>query len=175
MASCDILNVFVADGLLKEPSIEIPRQFYTITTLRVVLIRPFLSQRNTFFQINLNRSKHNSTIKLSFDPIFELWIFSMEKVLKNLNTLLFQSRFYKIDFLTLAAIQFFMRNFLKQISIPNKIQQNEQRSVYDTYHIVGAVGCTPGVVVVVGYRRAVLCSPSSSRSTSCLYQKYGKA
>lgn len=76
----------------------------------MVLIRPFLSQRNTFFQINLNRSKHNSTIKLSFDPIFELWIFSMEKVLKNLNTLLFQSRFYKIDFLTLAAIQFFMRN-----------------------------------------------------------------
>lgn len=141
----------------------------------MVLIRPFLSQRNTFFQINLNRSNHNSTIKLSFDPIFELWIFSMEKVLKNLNTLLFQSRFYKIDFLTLAAIQFFMRNFLKQISIPNKIQQNEQRSVYNTYHIVGAVGCTPGVVVVVGYRRAVLCSPSSSRSTSCLYQKYGKA
>lgn len=72
MASCDILNLFVADGLFKEPSIEIPRQFQTITTLRVVLIRPFLSQRNTFFQINLNRSKHNSTIKLSFDPIFEL-------------------------------------------------------------------------------------------------------
>lgn len=140
----------------------------------MVLIRPFLSQRNTFFQINLNRSKHNSTIKLSFDPSFELWIFSMEKVLKNLNTLLFQSRFYKIDFLTLAAIQFFMRNFLKQISIPYKIQQNEQRSVYNTYHIVGAVGCTPGVGVV-DYRRAVLCSPSSSRSTSCLYQKYGKA